>query len=154
MNVISSIQIQSVNYILKQEHAGDKSVAIDIQKYVVTDLDALEENHVFICISLMCVITAIITHRKSITVSSALKTFVKIAQWRKPILKIFMTMKKILHVLRFINLHKILVVSRWTKNDTQAEVISCTGTLTLLAVWRQGVMGQMVGEARTSCRMC
>ena len=77
---------------------------------------------------------------------SFLITFVKIAQWRKPISKIFMTMMNILHVLRFINLHKILVVSSWTKNDTQAEVISCTGTLTLMAVWGQGVMGQMVGD--------
>ena len=33
------------------------------------------------------------------------------------------------------------------KINTLAEVISCTGTLTLLDVWRQGVTGQKVGEA-------
>ena len=38
-------------------------------------------------------------------------------------------------------------MSKWSKIKTLAEVISCTGTLTLLAVWGKEVMGQMVGEA-------
>ena len=47
----------------------------------------------------------------------------------------------------FINYHRNPTVIKWMKINTLAEVISCDGTLTLLGVWMQGVMGQKVGEA-------
>jgi hypothetical protein len=90
----SFTQTLFVIYIKKQEHAGVKTVAKDIPKHVAMVEDATEESHVTTFISVIHVSAVMYSHRKSSTVSSALKTFVNIAQLRKLILRTFMKLNQ------------------------------------------------------------
>ena len=148
--VISFTLPQSVKSTWRLEHVGENTVARDILEYVAMGTDALEENCVATCTLMIRAIAVMYSRQKSTSASSAQKAFVIIVHMGKHISRISMKWNQ----MKIFRTQKNQTVTRFTRINTLAEVISCTDTLTLLAVRHGGgsccpTRGAL--PSRTSC---
>ena len=127
-------------YIKQKVYVGNNTVDKDTLYHADMDTNATAEIHVTISMRQKNAIDANNLETQSISANSVVKVTLKVS-----IMKTILMRKQTANM--FINYHRNPTVIKWMKINTLAEVISCDGTLTLLGVWMQGVMGQKVGEA-------